>query len=209
MREKKKKGELLEQYKIMVAARNFHYENFNKWLTYFYVANAAIFVGYIQVLSSDRLSDITHLELPILVLGFIAGLLFYWSSKGYYYWNINFINLVNHYEKNVLELPKKERIYSVFANKKLQNNYSSPISGANISSSKTAIFFAFIVALSWGSILVHMLLKDKTNCNDVWIVNLLSLGGSYIVIWLLSRLVAKEFFYSKIDHIPDLKIELD
>src|SRR5690554_2889930 len=90
---------IFERYKLLVIARNFHYENFNKWLTYFYVANAAIFVGYIQIISSDKFSEIWGLQFPVLILGFLAGILLYWSSKGYYFWNINFIMLVNHYEK--------------------------------------------------------------------------------------------------------------
>ncbi|WP_339904234.1 hypothetical protein [uncultured Cyclobacterium sp.] len=45
---------IFERYKLLISARDFHYENFNKWLTYFYVANAAIFVGYIQLLISKE-----------------------------------------------------------------------------------------------------------------------------------------------------------
>ena len=140
---KKRKEILFEKYKLLVAARNFHYDNFSKWLTYFYVANAAIFVGYIQVLISDEIPQKELVKIPILLFGFIAGLLLFWSSKGYYYWNINFIMLVNHYEKTLLKWKKDERIYSMFANKKEQNNYSNIVKGANFSTSKIAILFSY------------------------------------------------------------------
>ena len=142
------KDNLFERYKMVIAARNFHYENFNKWLTYFYVANAAIFVGYVQVVTkkdSAHLSSYESTETAILILGCIACLLLYLSSKGYYYWNIHWISLVNHYEDQ-LGWNKKERVYSMFFNKHSQNNYFIPYSGANYSTSKIAILFSFIIA---------------------------------------------------------------
>ncbi|WP_109832773.1 RipA family octameric membrane protein [Reichenbachiella versicolor] len=149
----KELDELRDQYSLLINARNFHYDNFNKWLTYFYVANGALFIGYLQVLTSKIEIDTT----PILLVGFLAGLLLYWSSKGYYYWNINFILLVNNYEKRILRLKKGNRIYSVFANKNVQNKYWSPISGANYSTSKIAIMFAFIICVAWGCLLLDKL----------------------------------------------------
>ena len=43
-----------ERYKILVEARNFHYDNFNKWMTYFYVAIGAVFIGYCTIISSNK-----------------------------------------------------------------------------------------------------------------------------------------------------------
>lgn len=39
---------LFEAYKIAIHARNFHYENFNKWMNFFYVAVGAIFLAYFK-----------------------------------------------------------------------------------------------------------------------------------------------------------------
>lgn len=52
-----------------------------------------------------------NIVLVISFFGFIVGLAWYWSNKGYYYWNINFITLVNHYEKNLLKFKENERVY--------------------------------------------------------------------------------------------------
>ena len=44
-----------ERYEFLINARNFHYDNFNKWMTYFYVAIGALFVGYYTIASSENL----------------------------------------------------------------------------------------------------------------------------------------------------------
>lgn len=119
--------------------------------------------------------------------------------------------LVNHYEKDVLKWKPEERIYSAFANKNIQNSYGSPISGANISTSKIAILFGYVVTLFWGFILSFKVL-DKififSCCCSIYFVSFIT---SLASIWLLSKFVAKEYLFSKIDHFPNLKLkqELD
>ena len=182
-----------DRYKLLINARNFHYENFSKWLTYFYLAIGALFIAYYNVCSSNTIKEDKRelLEFSIVLLGYISSLLWYWSSKGYYYWNINFITLVNYYEKNILKLPENERVYFVFANKKEQNNYISPIKGANISTSKIAILFAFIITTFWGFFLFTFLIKQigcpcLTGC-----LIIKSLLFSIISIYLLSSFIPK------------------
>lgn len=211
-----KDDSIFERYKILVAARNFHYDNFNKWLTYFYVANAALFVGFIQLTTADseKLSFDKNIAIyGILCLGWIAGILLYWSSKGYYYWNINFIMLVNHYEKDLLKWDKSERVYSMFANKREQNNFGSPFSGANFSTSKIAILFAYIIVTSWGALLANTLLSLPSTtgyylCN--WLIPIVSIvvsGGLIIgLTWLFGR-GKKHFLWSNTKPLHDLKIK--
>ncbi|MFY0600710.1 MAG: hypothetical protein JXR03_13640 [Cyclobacteriaceae bacterium] len=215
MEEKKedKEVELFERYKLLVAARNFHYENFNKWLTYFYVANAAVFVGYIQLISSPKLDKIQSAQYPVLIFGFAAGLLLYWSSKGYYYWNINFIMLVNHYEKKLLKWKKRERIYSMFANKSVQNNYFNPSSGANFSTSKIAILFAYIIVTSWGALLANSILSLPSLTSLYlydWLIPIVSivLSGTIIIgiIWLFGK-KEKHILWSNTVPLHDLEIK--
>ena len=79
------------------------------------------------------------------IFDFIALVL---VKQGLHYWNINFIMLVNDCEEKQLNLSPEQRVYFVFANKKTQNNYLSPISGANISTSKIAILFSFVIAIT-------------------------------------------------------------
>lgn len=202
---KKKK---IKQYELLINARNFHYDNFNKWMTYYYVAMGALFVGYCTLKSENKIDCFG--ENSLVLLGFLVGLFWYWSCKGYYYWNINFITLVNNFEKKILKLDKVERVYFVFANKNTQNNYLNPISGANISTSKVTILFSFTVTSMWGVLFLYNNLK-KISClqNYVWVNILLSLFLSISIILIISSLLPKRFLYSKIDHFPDLKIKQD
>lgn len=137
--------DIQERYKIAIEARNFHYDNFNKWLTYFYVAIAALFAGYCSLNGEEKTF--------ILILGYVVSIFWYLSCKGYYYWNIHWICLIQYYEKQMLGLNTPNAVYSIFWNKRKNNNYLSPISGANISTSKIAILFCFIIAFSWGMLL--------------------------------------------------------
>ena len=201
-------NEKFEKYKLLINARNFHYDNFNKWMTYYYVAIGALFVGYYTLMSGNKIDDFG--EYSLMILGLIVSLFWYWSCKGYYYWNINFILLVNNYEKEILEFKEKERVYFVFANKKTQNNYLSPISGANISTSKVTILFAFTISVMWGILLVFKVFEQidcLKDCN--WLRILISLSASILTVITLSTLIPKRFLKSKIDHFPDLQIDQD
>ena len=187
-----------ERYKTLIAAKNFHYDNFNKWLSYFYIAIGVLFVGFYTLKTSNNFSSF-ELEIKmILFLGYIISLLWYLSCKEYYFWNINFITLVNNCEEECLKLEPKDRVYFVFANKKTQNNYINPISGANISTSKVAILFSFIITISWGILLLKEFLQ-----NDFCCIFVISIIGTILLSWILGKTVLK----SKINHFPNLKIK--
>ncbi len=188
-----------ERYQYLINARNFHYENFNKWMTYFYVAIGALFVGYYNIASQKNMDKE---QIILLLLGYVASLFWYWASKGYYFWNINFITLVNNCEEK-LGLTKDKRVYFVFANKKTQNNYISPTSGANISTSKIAILFAFIVTIAWNLLLfckINFLYKLGFDLYCIF-------AGALGLTLILSIVIPEEFLISKIDHFPDLEID--
>ncbi|MFW6046869.1 MAG: hypothetical protein ACOCP4_03670 [Candidatus Woesearchaeota archaeon] len=172
----------------------------------FYVAIGALFACYYTMKTRANFHDFE--EYILIILGYIVSLFWYWSCKGYYYWNINFITLVNYYEKDILKFDKNERVYFIFANKETQNDYLSPISGANVSTSKVAILFAFTITLMWGTLLSYNLLGQLT-CLEKWMWTniLLSFIISGLLIFVLSYLVPKKLLKSKIDHFPDLNIK--
>jgi len=203
-----KDEELFERYKLMIQARNFHYENFNKWMTYFYVAIGALFVGYCTIVSSEKIDHVkqSHLELIIPIVGYIVSLLWFWSSKGYYYWNIHFITMINHYEKDLLKLKKNNRVYFGFANKAVENEYVNPLKGANISTSKVTIFFAFIVACLWGFLFLSNYIAYELESLNISLIILLFAS---IGITLSLSFVPKLFLKSNIDYMPNLKIKFD
>ena len=145
------------RYKTLIEARNYHYDNFSKWMTYFYVAIGVLVVTYFSIQNTKFANESRQfMEWLIAILGFVVGLFLYWSSKGYYYWNIHWINLINKFEKENIE-NLNERIYSVFSNKQTNNNYFIPVNGANISTSKITILFGFIIAVVWGIIISYKL----------------------------------------------------
>tara|TARA_A100000171_G_C2137837_1_gene151850 strand:+ start:2806 stop:3468 length:663 start_codon:yes stop_codon:yes gene_type:complete len=203
------KDSLFERYKMIVAARNFHYENFNKWMTYFYVATGAIFVGYITLITNSATKDLHNIQTAVLVLGYISGLVLYWSSKGYYFWNINFIMLVNHYEKDLLKWDSDTSIYSVLANKKVQNNYWSPVSGANISTSKIAILFAFLISIGWCTTLLFSVEETSSTItvDPDYLSFTISLFISVAITLALTRWLAKPLLKSKVNHMEDLALK--
>ena len=95
------------QYERLIKARNFHYENFNKWSLYFYAIIAALFVGYYTLETKDG-NVAESIKWCILVLGYVVSMCCYLSAKGYYYWEINWIKLIMHYEKQVWPLKKRK-----------------------------------------------------------------------------------------------------
>lgn len=206
--EKDEKDELLERYKLIINARNFHYDNFSKWMTFFYVAIGALFIGYCTIVGSVKIVDDKKemLEYAILLLGYFVSILWYWSSKGYYYWNINFITLINHYEEDLMKLIDKDRVYFVFANKERENNYLNPIKGANISTSKITILFAFVVTSMWGFLLLYsyLLTSDLFEPKSfvTFIISLFAIIGFNLFLSFIPSL----FLKSNIDKMPDLKL---
>lgn len=208
MKKKKNKNEnkrtltAEKRYEYLINARNFHYENFNKWTTYFYVAIGVLFVGYYTI-ELNSCKELIIEKIALLVLGYVTSLFWYWSTKGYYFWNINFITLVNDCEKKDLKLKPKKRVYYVFANKKTQNNYWNPIGGANISTSKIAILFSFIISIIWSVLLLYKI-------NEFTIIELpfcAIMCVSILLTLILSYTIPSVLLKSKIDHFPDLKID--
>lgn len=209
--------DLYERYKLLINARNFHYDNFSKWMTYFYVAIGALFVGYYTIKGKSK-EDLENFPLILSFLlalsGYMVSLLWYWSCKGYYFWNINFIMLVNHYEDTLLKFKREERVYSVFANTKTQDSYISPISGANVSTSKVAILFSFIITIIWGVIFLYEIDRCSfINKLEIQYIDQISficaLAFSIGITVSLSWLIPSKFLTSKIDHLPDLELSQD
>ncbi len=196
---------LKERFELLIKARNFHYENYSKWMTYFYVAISALLISFFTIASKPDIEvhDKQLLEFALLILGYIVSLLWFWSSKGYYYWNINFISLVNYYETEVFMWKKEERVYKVFYDKSLQNHYGSPIGGANISTSKIAILFAFTISVFWGFLLFYKCLSTYF-CSNTIVISA-SLLLSIFIVLISSLIIPRLLLFSKIDDFPELK----
>lgn len=171
---------VIEYYKLLIQARNFHYDNFNKWMTYYYVAIGALTVAFFN--SSKEMNKYNFL---VIILGFSVSVLWYLSCKGYYYWIYNWIDLLMKFEKeNLLDSKESLKIYSVFSTN-VFNQKSSFISltkQLNISTTKTTMIFAFIVTMSWGYLFIDYLV---TKFYAEWISNIFSKIGMLFVIYFL------------------------
>lgn len=136
--------------------RNFHYENFNKWSTYFYIIIGALFVGYYSVAGESGVDDV---KLIILLLGYIVSVFWHLSNKGYVYWELHWTAFLKDIESKMKGKEKNERLYSVFywgdsETKGINYGcYWNPISPASVSTSNITLLMSFIVAVCWGCLL--------------------------------------------------------
>jgi len=173
------------RYDLIVNARNFHYENFNKWMTYYYVAVAAIFVGFYSIEESNNRS-----KLWLLVVGYIVSVLWHLSCKGYYFW-------VKHWAAQLLKMEESNNyaVYSVFSEsvKKNENKLLNPLQSANISTSKVTLLFSFSIAVTW----LFLILNDSfvfciNKPVDYLLDIFLSLIVTLIVVLLLGLLLKSD-----------------
>ena len=204
MTEEEKKD---KQYERLIAARNFHYDNLNKWLITFYAIIGALFLALHTLHAEEHLHR--YMELCIAIVGYIVSIGAILSIKGYYYWETNWIMLVHHFEKVYLaNEPKDMRVYSVFANQKANNDIGSIRQGANISTSKVALVITGFIAWIWGIIAIYfciMLLPIADN-DGITCCKLLFSGIVSFVITYMLILIGGYFLKSDLDNIDDLKL---
>ena len=205
-------------YEKAIEARNFHYDNFTKWQTFFYVAVGSILVAYCTALfdssgcSSNEgvvaeLKGLVKVLLPI--LGYVFSLLWVCSSKGYtYWWGAYMKSLLCFEGENILgwkyradgtlqddqSLPGR---YAVYNSPKLKpcSGIFNPFSGANFSTSKIANAMAFASASAWGSVLMVSILGANGISPYMWVLVFLS---PILFTWIVSIPIARFFFGSDI-----------
>jgi len=135
----------------LVKARDNLNTSFHLWMTFFTVAIGALFVGYYTM----KNKGVVTMEIVVVsILGYFISLIWHWSCKGYYWWIINWINLIIDCERN---LPKRSRIYSCFINKDDEGCYCNPLKPANISTAKLLGLFSFGVVVAWGFLVLNNL----------------------------------------------------
>ncbi len=162
----------------LVNARNFHYQNFSIWMTFFTVIIGALFVGLYNIDSSKNNIPV----LIILICGYISSFCFFLSAKGYFYWETNWISLIHKYEE---KLSDEDKVYSVFAHKNCNNSVFNPFSGASFSTSKIVLFLAFCVTICWGYLLCSKIFGFMgLNCI---ILSIISSIGLTIVLLCLAK----------------------
>ena len=91
--------EQIEHRDKVLKMRNFHYENFNKWSSFFYIIIGALFVGYYNIVGKENSELFQNV---ILLLGYIVSLCWHISNKGYYYWEMHWIFFIIDFLKYIL-----------------------------------------------------------------------------------------------------------
>jgi len=171
-------------YARAVEARNFHYDNFTKWQTFFYVAVGSVLVAYYKLVfdsscsccqepSETPLRDIFKTMLP--ALGYIFSLIWLCSSKGYTYWWNAYMEKLKAVERIYIDMipnlsdekeKEKKKDLSVYSSLELClcDGLLNPTKGANFSTSKLANALAFISTWAWGI----LLLSSFSNFSEIW-----------------------------------------
>lgn len=189
-----------KQYDRLIKARNFHYENLNKWLMTFYVILGAMFMAFYTIKGIEY-------QVIVAVLGYIVSIAALLSGKGYYYWETNWIMLVHNFERRHIE-PKEDRVYSVFANMSANNSIGCPTKGANISTSKVALAITAFISWLWGAIMIYFILKwvscpclEECICLKALLAGLVSYPLTKGLVWIGGKV-----FPSDMKPLDDLEI---
>ena len=187
-----------KQYERLINARNFHYNNFNKWLMVFYAIIGALFIAFYTIHTKEVANF--YLELFVATIGYIVSIACHLSGKGHYYWEINWIKLIQHFEK---QYDKDVRVYSVMANKEANNSIWCPIKGANLSTSQLALFIAFLTVIAWGVVVAHLIIQEYF---EICICcHLLAYLIAILISYILTCLGAK-IFSSDLKNLDDLEL---
>lgn len=165
--EENKMEKEISPYEKAIEGRFQHMSQFNYWMNMFAIFNGALFVGYYNVVKECACEKVNPccatfiLTSVILLLGVVSSWLWYFSARGFYRWNISWINIVKNFEKNELG---NNHVYRAFAYPKdLENRkfVTKPFS-----SQKLAKSFVLCVAIAWTLIAIFNLVKIFAGCSD-------------------------------------------
>ena len=191
-----------DQYQRLIVARNFHYENLNKWLITFYAIIGAMFLALHTLHASEHLHR--HMELCVAIVGYVVSLGALLSIKGYYYWEYHWIERLYRFERNVFHYDRDEmQVYSAFADKIKHDNPEHLIDSANVSTTKVSLFITLFVTVLWGMIVLYY-------SNNLWlgldryIVIPVAILISFGLTWFLAWFGAKRLG-SDLEDLDDLK----
>jgi hypothetical protein len=147
--EETKTALLLSQYKFAIDARDKLNDNYHKWMTFYYVANAAILVSITTLYSKVAPSCGTACILAL--TGMLVCIFWNLSCKGYYYWSNSWIKLIIKFERQIANGDEDLMVYSVFDEETALHGDSliNPVKGANISTPKLTMVFSLCAIFLW------------------------------------------------------------
>ena len=171
-----------DQYQRLIKARNYHYDNLNKWLMSFYVIIGALFVAFYSVKS--------QYQIITAAVGYVVSLSAWLSAKGYSYWENIWIEKIQRFEKNILKFPDEMLVYSNDdVDTDVHDNLFRPFKGANISTTKVAIFMTAFVTIAWGFLVMMLLFNIKNETERVLVAIVMSIELSYLFMIVGTKLL--------------------
>jgi hypothetical protein len=172
------------QYKNAIDARDKLNDNYHKWMTFYYVANAAILVAITALYQKDYTNPAL---LPLSVIGVFVCTLWHLSCKGYYYWSTSWINIILLLEKKVTMDKTELGVYSVFSKEVADQGDKiwDPTKSANISTPKLTLLFSLFAILGWWfyAVCTYINLCSYPLCCKITILTLASLV--YVLFYFL------------------------
>ena len=169
-----------DQYQRLIEARNFHYDNFNKWLMSFYVIIGALFIAFYSV-KNDY-------QVIVAIMGYVVSLAAWLSGKGYFYWENKWIEKIHHFEKNILKYTDDMQVYSYLVDQHKHDEPYNPIKGANVSTTKVTLFMTALITVAWGFLIMMLLLKDSASYRELIAITT-SLVVSYALMFFGTRIL--------------------
>ena len=161
----------LSLFQKAIEARNFHYENFTKWQTFFYVAVGSVLVAYCALLTGrqDIAAENTEIYCVLLkllpIIGYVFSLIWLCSSRGYTLWWNSYMSLVKYFEqKHILKKKDEDEsdmtlaVFNVADKQSFsRESYVDLTSGANFSTSRLSNAMALVSTLAWSWVCVSVL----------------------------------------------------
>ena len=178
----------LSLFQKAIEARNFHYENFTKWQTFFYVAVGSVLVAYCALLTGrqDIAAENTEIYCVLLkllpIIGYVFSLIWLCSSRGYTLWWNSYMSLVKYFEqKHILKGDMTLAVFNVADRRSFRReNCFDLTSGANFSTSRLSNAMALVSTLAWSWVCVSVLWEMGALEDACWACAL-TWGGSWCV----------------------------
>ena len=178
----------LSLFQKAIEARNFHYENFTKWQTFFYVAVGSVLVAYCALLTGrqDIAAENTEIYCVLLkllpIIGYVFSLIWLCSSRGYTLWWNSYMSLVKYFEqKHILKGDMTLAVFNVADRRSFRRESCFDLtSGANFSTSRLSNAMALVSTLAWSWVCVSVL-WEMGHWRTLGLACALTWGGSWCV----------------------------
>jgi len=162
-----------------IKALRYHFSEFYIWVGFFIAINGGMLIAY----SSDGLKSNNLAIKLIMILGYIASLLFYCCSK-IFKLCISHISKFIEVEFDITEYAK----------------YSRPLKYAKISTINIVSIFSFVLVSIWGILLVLNIFEDKDKLLIYCIIIIVVSITAFLC--LLTYIILLFTFYNTVNKLP-------